>query len=170
MVKIEDHAHYVDILEKLQALEEQTKEMQQVLDEYNSYDDLPDEMEDMRNQLIEFLANREKLVAGYDKAIAEYKIELLVNTDFQNNTGSKIVDKIKDNAQYERILQLIKNLEEQTKEIQQIIDNYKAKDYLTDKEITHKEDLEEHLKQRKEYLVNVVEKAIAEYKVEIGES
>ena len=80
------------------------------------------------------------------------------------------MDKIKDNAQYERILQLIKNLEEQTEELQQIIDNYKAKDYLTDKEITHKEDLEEHLKQRKEYLVNVVEKAIAEYKIEIGES
>tara|TARA_B100000508_G_C11306196_1_gene202331 strand:+ start:210 stop:449 length:240 start_codon:yes stop_codon:yes gene_type:complete len=76
MVKIKDHAHYVDILEKLQALEEQTKEMQKVLDEYNSYDDLPDEMEDMRNQLIEFLANREKLVARHDKAIAEYKIEI----------------------------------------------------------------------------------------------
>ena len=26
MFKIKDHAHYVDILEKLQALEEQTKE------------------------------------------------------------------------------------------------------------------------------------------------
>ena len=77
---------------------------------------------------------------------------------------------IKDNAQYERILQLIKNLEEQTKELQQIIDNYKAKDYLTDKEIAHKEDLEEHLIQRKEYLVNVAEKAIAEYKFEIRES
>ena len=76
MLKIKDHAHYVDILEKLQALEEQTKEMQKVLDEYNSYDDLPDEMEDMRNQLIEFLANREKLVARHDKAIAEYKIEI----------------------------------------------------------------------------------------------
>ena len=76
MFKIKDHAHYVDILEKLQALEEQTKEMQKVLDEYNSYDDLPDEMEDMRNQLIEFLANREKLVARHDKAIAEYKIEI----------------------------------------------------------------------------------------------
>ena len=76
MVKIKDHAHYVDILEKLQALEEQTKEMQKVLDEYNSYDDLPHEMEDMRNQLIEFLANREKLVARHDKAIAEYKIEI----------------------------------------------------------------------------------------------
>ena len=76
MVKIKDHAHYVDILEKLQALEEQTKEMQKVLDEYNSYNDLPDEMEDMRNQLIEFLANREKLVARHDKAIAEYKIEI----------------------------------------------------------------------------------------------
>ena len=71
MVKIKDHAHYVDILEKLQALEEQTKEMQKVLDEYNSYDDLPDEMEDMRNQLIEFLANREKLLARHDKAIAK---------------------------------------------------------------------------------------------------
>ena len=67
---------------------------------------------------------------------------------------------IKDNAQYERILQLIKNLEEQTKDLQQIIDNYKAKDYLTDKEIAHKEDLEEHLKQRKEYLVNVAEKQL----------
>ena len=77
---------------------------------------------------------------------------------------------IKDNAQYERILQLIKNLEGQSEELQQIIDNYKAKDYLTDKEIAHKEDLEEHLKQRKEYLVNVVEKAIAEYKLKIGES
>ena len=77
---------------------------------------------------------------------------------------------IKDNAQYERILQLIKNLEGQSEELQQIIDNYKAKDYLTDKEIAHKEDLEEHLKQRKEYLINVVEKAIAEYKIEIGES
>lgn len=76
MVKIKNHAHYVDILEKLQALEEQTKEMQKVLDEYNSYNDLPDEMEDMRNQLIEFLANREKLVARHDKAIAEYKIEI----------------------------------------------------------------------------------------------
>ena len=76
MLKIKDHAHYEDILEKLQALEEQTKEMQKVLDEYNSYDDLPDEMEDMRNQLIEFLANREKLVARHDKAIAEYKIEI----------------------------------------------------------------------------------------------
>ena len=81
MLKIKDHSDYEDILEKLQALEGQTKEMQKVLDEYNSYDDLPDEMEDMRNQLIEFLAKREKLVAGYDKAIAEYKIELLVNTD-----------------------------------------------------------------------------------------
>ena len=77
---------------------------------------------------------------------------------------------IKDNAQYERILQLNKNLEGQSEELQQIIDNYKAKDYLTDKEIAHKEDLEEHLKQRKEYLVNVVEKAIAEYKLKIGES
>ena len=76
MVKIKDHAHYEDILEKLQALEEQTKEMQKVLDEYNSYDDLPDEMEDMRNQLIEFLANREKLVARHDKAIAKYKVEI----------------------------------------------------------------------------------------------
>ena len=76
MLKIKDHAHYVDILEKLQALEEQTKEMQKVLDEYNSYDDLPDEMEDMRNQLIEFLANREKLVARHDKAIAEYKLKI----------------------------------------------------------------------------------------------
>ena len=76
MVKIKDHAHYVDILEKLQALEEQTKEMQKVLDEYNSYDNLPDEMEDMRNQLIEFLANREKLVARHEKAIAKYKIEI----------------------------------------------------------------------------------------------
>ena len=76
MLKIKDHADYEDILEKLQALEGQTKEMQKVLDEYNSYDDLPDEMEDMRNQLIEFLANREKLVARHDKAIAEYKIEI----------------------------------------------------------------------------------------------
>ena len=78
--------------------------------------------------------------------------------------------KIKDHAQYERILQLIKNLEGQTEELQQIIDKFKAKDYLTDKEIAHKEDLEEHLNQRKEYLVNVAEKAIAEYKLEIGES
>ena len=76
MLKIKDHSDYEDILEKLQALEGQTKEMQKVLDEYNSYDDLPDEMEDMRNQLIEFLANREKLVAGYEKAIAGFKAEI----------------------------------------------------------------------------------------------
>ena len=42
----------------------------------SNFDDLPDEMEDMRNQLIEFLANREKLVARHDKAISEYKIEI----------------------------------------------------------------------------------------------
>ena len=76
MVKIKDNGHYEDTLKELKALEEQTKEMHKVLDEYNSYDDLPDEMEDMRNQLIEFLANREKLVARHDKAIAEYKIEI----------------------------------------------------------------------------------------------
>ena len=76
MVKIKDHADYEDTLKKLKALDEQTKEMQKVLDEYNSYDDLPDEMEDMRNQLIEFLANREKLVARHDKAIAKYKVEI----------------------------------------------------------------------------------------------
>tara|TARA_A100001234_G_scaffold161649_1_gene142855 strand:+ start:120 stop:359 length:240 start_codon:yes stop_codon:yes gene_type:complete len=76
MLKIKDHSDYEDILEKLQALEGQTKEMQKVLDEYNSYDDLPDEMEDMRNQLIEFLAKREKLVARHDKAIAKYKVEI----------------------------------------------------------------------------------------------
>ena len=76
MVKIKDHADYEDTLKKLKAWEEQTKEMQKVLDEYNSYDDLPDEMEDMRNQLIEFLANREKLLARHDKAIAKYKVEI----------------------------------------------------------------------------------------------
>ena len=76
MLKIKDHAHYVDILEKLQALEEQTKEMQKVLDEYNSYEHLPDELEDMRNQLIEFLERRKKYVDEREKAIAEYKIEI----------------------------------------------------------------------------------------------
>ena len=76
MVKIKDHADYEATLKELKALEEQTKEMQQVLDEYNSYDNLPDEMEDMRNQLIEFLANREKLLARHDKAIAKYKVEI----------------------------------------------------------------------------------------------
>ena len=76
MVKIKDHADYEDTLKKLKALEEQTKEMQKVLDEYNSYDDLPDEMEAMRNQLMEFLANREKLVARHDKAIADYKADI----------------------------------------------------------------------------------------------
>ena len=49
--------------------------MQKVLDEYNSYDDLPDELEDMRNQLIEFLQRRKKYVDERDKAIAEYKID-----------------------------------------------------------------------------------------------
>ena len=76
MVKIKDHAHYEDTLQELKALEEQTKDMQKVLDEYNSYDDLPDELEDMRNQLIEFLERRKKYVDEREKAIAEYKIEI----------------------------------------------------------------------------------------------
>ena len=76
MVKIKDNAHYEDTLKELKALEEQTKEMQKVLDEYNSYDDLPDELEDMRNQLIEFLERRKKYVDECEKAIAEYKIEI----------------------------------------------------------------------------------------------
>ena len=74
--KIKDHAHYEDTLKELKALEEQTKDMQKVLDEYNSYDDLPDELEDMRNQLIEFLERRKKYVDEREKAIAEYKIEI----------------------------------------------------------------------------------------------
>ena len=76
MVKIKDNAHYEDTLKELKALEEQTKEMQKVLDEYNSYNDLPDELEDMRNQLIEFLERRKKYVDESEKAIAEYKIEI----------------------------------------------------------------------------------------------
>ena len=76
MVKIKDNAHYEDTLKELKALEEQTKEMQKVLDEYNSYNDLPDELEDMRNQLIEFLERRKKYVDECEKAIAEYKIEI----------------------------------------------------------------------------------------------
>ena len=76
MVKIKDHADYEDTLKELKALEEQTKDMQKVLDEYNSYDDLPDELEDMRNQLIEFLERRKKYVDEREKAIAEYKIEI----------------------------------------------------------------------------------------------
>tara|TARA_B100001939_G_C16607620_1_gene473712 strand:- start:353 stop:595 length:243 start_codon:yes stop_codon:yes gene_type:complete len=74
--KIKDNAHYEDTLKELKALEEQTKDMQKVLDEYNSYDDLPDELEDMRNQLIEFLERRKKYVDEREKAIAEYKIEI----------------------------------------------------------------------------------------------
>ena len=76
MFKIKDHANYEDTLKELKALEEQTKDMQKVLDEYNSYDDLPDELEDMRNQLIEFLERRKKYVDEREKAIAEYKIEI----------------------------------------------------------------------------------------------
>ena len=76
MVKIKDHADYEATLKELKALEEQTKDMQKVLDEYNSYDDLPDELEDMRNQLIEFLERRKKYVDEREKAIAEYKIEI----------------------------------------------------------------------------------------------
>lgn len=76
MLKIKDHANYEATLKELKALEEQTKDMQKVLDEYNSYDDLPDELEDMRNQLIEFLERRKKYVDEREKAIAEYKIEI----------------------------------------------------------------------------------------------
>ena len=76
MFKIKDNAHYEDTLKELKALEEQTKDMQKVLDEYNSYDDLPDELEDMRNQLIEFLERRKKYVDEREKAVAEYKIEI----------------------------------------------------------------------------------------------
>lgn len=76
MFKLKDNAHYEDTLQELKALEEQTKDMQKVLDEYNSYDDLPDELEDMRNQLIEFLERRKKYVDEREKAVAEYKIEI----------------------------------------------------------------------------------------------
>ena len=76
MVKIKDIADYEATLKELKALEGQTKEMQKVLDEYNSYDDLPDELEDMRNQLIEFLERRKKYVDEREKAVAEYKIEI----------------------------------------------------------------------------------------------
>ena len=76
MVKIKDNADYEDTLKELKALDDQTKEMQKVLDEYNSYDDLPDELEDMRNQLIEFLERRKKYIDECEKAIAEYKIEI----------------------------------------------------------------------------------------------
>ena len=76
MFKIKDHANYEDTLKELKALEEQTKDMQKVLDEYNSYDDLPDELEDMRNQLIEFLERRKKYVDEREKAVTEYKIEI----------------------------------------------------------------------------------------------
>ena len=76
MFKIKDHANYEDTLKELKALEEQTKDMQKVLDEYNSYDDLPDELEDMRNQLIEFLERRKKYVDEREKAIAEYIFEI----------------------------------------------------------------------------------------------
>ena len=76
MFKIKDHANYEDTLKELKALEEQTKDMQKVLDEYNSYDDLPDELEDMRNQLIEFLERRKKYVDEREKAVAKYKIEI----------------------------------------------------------------------------------------------
>ena len=76
MLKIKDHADYETTLKELKALEEQTKDMQKVLDEYNSYDDLPDELEDMRNQLIEFLERRKKYVDEREKAIAEYKVEI----------------------------------------------------------------------------------------------
>ena len=64
MFKIKDNAHYEDTLKELKA------------HEYNSYDDLPDELEDMRNQLIEFLERRKKYVDEREKAIAEYKIEI----------------------------------------------------------------------------------------------